>query len=384
MEVDVATLRRLLVARGVPATADDLSLLQAAKSPRHKLAVTLLSAWALEGRRLDPGLARELEWHRRRLARYRAVWARIDQAVPGAYLLKGLEIAGLYPPGLVREAGDLDVGVRRADDLWRIARLLEESGWQLTAFTVVRRDGQLETLAEFLLEGDEPEFLLEPFTVELKTIDIGSRARSQRIPDPAGSSTVKNLLALLAERWERPFRSRDVLDLALLLHCLRPEELPRLRAGLGTLGLWRPWRELHRAAARLGWVPAGLPPLADRERTLRPGAARRWRRLAARAHPVRVLALLAQRGVAEDRGRATDRLSDLLHRWLGVERLLALGLPLFGTPVGDQRAASLRLERRGRQLVAVSPVGSLLLVGGPARQDWIEEAMPSGDSGYRD
>jgi hypothetical protein len=159
----------------------------------------------------------------------------------------------------------------------------------------------------------------------------------------------------------------------LLLGALDRPELAQVGADLARTGLLPEWREAMRRIARLGWrPPVDLPApsaAAGRERLLRAGrAARRW------GSPVRALAAAAQSGVEDQAGRFADTASDLLHRWVGVRRVLAAGAPLFAVPLDDRQEPEWHLDEAGRQLVARTPIGSFLLVCGAARQEWLDEA----------
>jgi hypothetical protein len=105
----------------------------------------------------------------------------------------------------------------------------------------------------------------------------------------------------------------DAADDEALLRAARAEgnEL-----GATLLSLWeRDGRALTSAQ--------GAELAAHRERAARlvRGAAR-WSR------PVRLLARIAQSGVADESGRISDLAADLLDERIGAHRVLALGLPL--------------------------------------------------------
>ena len=365
-EVSAARLSQLL-AVDLP----DAELLRVAAEPRHKLAVLLLSAWRREGRELDPADAARLAAYEHRAEEYRRVWDGLRPVAPGMRQVKGLEIADRYPAGLVRGAGDMDLTCADLDEVWRGASRLAGAGWTLNALTLLPAPAGPGVLVEFHRPADPP--LTEPYGVELRTVDIATslRRRLIRLRHPE-QGVAKNIVALLAERWERAFRSRDVLDLAVLLPGL-PDD-GSLPAMLDETGLWPEWVELARKVAELGWLPPGAPPL-DAGRRRRELVARHARDLAGWSHPVRALGTLAQRTVDGDRGPGWDRFADVVHRRVGVRRLLAAGLPVFGVPLdADDRADRLVLVCRGGHLVARTPVGSLLLVGGACQQDWLSES----------
>lgn len=94
-------------------------------------------------------------------------------------------------------------------------------------------------------------------------------------------------------------------------------------------------------------------------------------------HPVKAATYWTQARLVDEREHpAAEWVSRLLGGRVDGEWLLRHGLPLFGVPLDpDRRTPELRLERRGRHLVARSPVGSFLLVAGVADASWLEEVQ---------
>ncbi|MET8097920.1 nucleotidyltransferase family protein [Streptomyces sp. NPDC005236] len=362
-------------------SASHEALLRTARDGRHKLAATLLSLWAEDGEPLTGAESAELRLHRERVEHYRLIWSRLRTVSPSAALLKGMTIAGLYPPGVLRAAGDLDVVCPEHEDLWSCARRLTEDGWEPAAFTVSpARPGDAVPLhlgAEFRSPAPEPS--PDPYAVGLFTAEIVTevRAPAWQLTRPSRSPLAACAVALVAERWERPFRSRDLLDLALLLQHLDGTGVGQLRTDLSRTGLWPEWREAVRAMARLGWRPAVTLP-RTRTAAARARLVRAARTTARWSSPVRATALIAQSGVEGEGGRLAELASDLAHRAIGARRLLGAGLPLFGVPLDDEPADRLRLDDVGRHLVARTPLGSFLLVSGAARREWLDEAGGGG------
>ncbi|MFF4537088.1 nucleotidyltransferase family protein [Streptomyces aureus] len=377
-EVSAATVLALL---GAGPTASRETVLRTARDGRHKLAATLLSLWARDGEELTEAEWAELRLHRARVEHYRGVWSRLRAVAPEAFLLKGMTIAGLYPPGVLRAAGDLDVVCTGHADLWSCARRLTADGWEPAAFTVspARKGDGVPVHLGVEFRSPAPEPSPDPYAVGLFTAEIVTdvRAPARRLTRPSRSPLAACAVALVAERWERPFRSRDLLDLALLLQHLDEQGVRQLRTDLTGTGLWPEWREAMDAVARLGRRPAvtlpGTRAAAARARLRRAArTAARW------SSPVRAPALIAQSGIEGEGGRLTELASDLTHRAIGARRLLGAGLPLFGVPLDDEVADALRLDDVGRHLVARTPLGSFLLVSGAARREWLEEAAGGG------
>jgi hypothetical protein len=380
-EVSVRTLARLLdtdEASLRDATSDREALLTKARSEGHKLAATLLSLLDLAGDPLSAEQRAELSVLRERSTFYGEVWKTLHALAPDAFILKGPVIGALYPAGVLRSASDLDVVCPTEAGLWACATHLQDQGWEVEALTVWRArtgdDLAHHVLAELMRPGpaDDAD---TPYAVGLVTAEIVTDTHGPAVqlarptPTPAASA-----VALLAERWERPFRSRDLLDLALLLAELDATGLAALRDGLTRAALWPAWREALREIHRLGLpLPAGLPEAGATAR--RVALARRARRIGAWIHPVRLPALIAQAGTdREDSHLVLDAASEVVHRWIGVHRVLAARLPAFAVPLGGPQAdvSRLRLVRAGRRLVARTPVGDFLLAGGAVREEWLD------------
>jgi hypothetical protein len=382
---DVSTGTVLALLGAEPSSARD-TLLRTARDGQHKLAATLLSLWAAGGEHLTDEERAELCLGRERIDRYLQTWKQLQELAPGIFLLNGMTIAALYPPGVLRSAGDLDVICPTHADLWTCARHLAANGWEWEALTLgpVRRGDSVSHHlgVEFRRSApdpsQEPAPPQEPYAIGLCTAEIVTDVRGPawQLARASRSPLAASTVALVAERWERSFRSRDLLDLALLLQNLDEEGVRQVHDDLARTGLWPEWREAMRGIVGLGWQPAVVlshtRAAAGRARLLRAArAALRW------SNPVRGLAFAAQSGIEGEGGRFADVASDLVHRRVGTRRLLAAGVPLFGVPLDGERAGHLRLDDAGRHLVARTPLGSFLLVSGAARQEWIDEA-----SGY--
>lgn len=380
LEVTVDVLRRLLWARGVPTSATDDELLEASRDEKHKLRITLLTAFAAEGRKLTAEEEAELAHYRARIELYREAWKQVHAVAPNAYRVKGEGIAQYYPEGVLRPSSDLDVVLRDPAELWAAAQRMMELGWEIGAFTVaVPPDGgDTDLLVEAQKGGDE-DFFGIAFGVELRNSDImtTSRQPASSVPDPHGSPLAANTVALLNERWERQFTSRDRLDAALMASRYSEADQAALVSALTATQMWPEWDEMSRELRRLGWLP-DMPLLrsAQRARSVRARriayGARMW------GHPMRTMAYIARGSIAVDRGRLVDSFGTFVGRHIGAHRVHRLGAPVFGVPLPDPADGvphELSLVRRGRHLVARSPVGEFLLVTSVCQQQWIEEAQ---------
>jgi len=392
----LSALRQLLVSRGVPADASDEALLTASRAARHKLHITVLSAREAAGQQLPPDQQAELAAYRDRLERYREAWSVVRDVAPHAQVVKGWTIGEHYPPGMLRAAGDLDV-VCPPGELWRAAAALIGRGWETEALTLFPASaGSAPDVSDWchvLMEVSRPagsDYIDEPYGVELRTADVATSLRvpARRLHGPPLPLAAANVLALAAERWERPFRTRDVYDLAILTGQLDQAGLDALDGALTTTMLWPEMRELAGLLRRSGIGPAPRQP-GDSRAAWRARAARLRRSAALWAHPLRAAGLLATSTVDTDRGARADRVAHAVQRRIGAWRLLQLGLPLFAVPLpagapparpADAGApdtgapAGLVLERRDPHLIARTPIGSFLMVAGSCPEAWLAEA----------
>jgi hypothetical protein len=375
LAIDSTLVARIMRAQGAPPGLGAQDLLEESRAPRHKLAVTLLSCYAVEGRLPTGGLA-QLAAHRARIERYAQTWARLRAAAPDAYLIKGPRIAACYPDGVLRAAGDLDVVIRDPLALWRAATVLRDHGWTVEALTLMprrRRGAGHDLLMSIKWPADS--VLPEPYEVELRTPDIATSVYHSpvQLPGGAGDPLAASVVALVAERRERQYTSRDLLDLTLLGARLSGTGWALVSDGLAAASLWPHWREIRARVARAGLDLPGAAPSGRRTRRqrLRHGTGR----LGTWAHPVRAAGLLATATVEVDRGRMADALARAVHERLGARRLLAAGVPLFGVMLdAEPSSARLELVDHGRRLLARTPVGTLLMVAVACPEQWLAEA----------
>lgn len=374
MDVSSAVVRRLLVSRGVSSTVDSHGLLDASRSPSHKLAITLLSCWATEGHPLDAGQRAVLDAYRDRADRYARIWARLREVAPTAHLVKGPLIAAHYPAGVVRAAGDLDVVDPNVSELWQAAAVLVGDGWRVYAFTVLPYPGGHDVLLSIQQAPDGA--IADPYEVELRTPDVAtSLTRTPVRFDPTEAEPVaSSIIGLAAERFERRFTSRDILDLGVLSAVLTDSGRAALAEALTTARLWPAYRQLCRLLDRAD-LPGRAPLPQNRPRTRRQRVTDPLHQARVWSHPLRAAGLLAINTADADRGRAADRFARVLHERFGARRLLRAGVPLFGVPVDDERADRLRLVDRGHRLIARTPVGTFLLTAGACPQEWLSDLV---------
>jgi hypothetical protein len=331
-------------------------------------AATLYSAWQAEGGLLNAGLRHELTAARARIDYYRGVADRLRAQVPGLTSIKGLEVADLYPAGLARAMNDLDFVASSERELWQAVALLVDDGWDTDTATFNRTGGALQVLVSLRRPHEDP--YLMPYGVELATFySLGNFCGVPPLLNlPVGWRTpaIKNTLMLLCERFEQPYRARDLVDAALLLSSVRGDDLTVLHEALTQMRLRAEYAELASLVDRAGLDPLPAPPGGGwaaslaRARRFAGGAGFFRRPLAGTARHLQRRQMGARPGRAERWAwAATQR---LLPVGPGVSAgVLGFGLPLDGpAPAADGAI----LHKRGRQAWVDTPVGRFLLTIG--------------------
>jgi hypothetical protein len=344
------------------------------RQSQPSFAATLFSAWQAEGVVLDPGIRHDLELASARNDLYRTVAAELTRQVPTLVPLKGLEVAERYPAGIVRAMNDVDLVAPGEPELWRAVALLLGAGWELHTATFLRIGRTLHVMASLRRDHESPFAL--PYGVEVATYtalgDLGGVPPLVALPPEWRSPAVKNTLMLLFERFEQPYRARDLVDACVLLSPATDDDRTHLAAAVTRLGLHPEYAELARLVARttLPALPA-LPGTSGRR------ARTRLRRLVRvggqlRRPVVGTARHLQRRTIAGDSRWFEHRPWAELQRRLAVPSavrggLLAFGFPLAGTPA---RGNSAVIHQRSGMCWADTPVGRFLLTIG----DDVEEA----------
>ncbi|MGW0801466.1 hypothetical protein [Nonomuraea sp. NPDC002799] len=325
-------------------------VLHVARCEQPSLVATLLSAWESEGQRLSPALTHELAQQRGRMAFYREQWERLpDRPVS----LKGLEFADRYPGGLLRYMNDLDLWVPERDRLWTLTGWLLAQGWSMHTATFVRFGGGIEVIVSLRRLPDDPHGL--PYGIELSTLAyIGDGIGAPHRTGAPQDQVVKNLLALVYERFEQRYRARDLVDAAVLLGGADEATLARCALAIGEAEVWPEYAELARLLERSPFDVPELP--GERRAQVRQSRSRRRARvLRALRRPLRLAATTLQLRRPE---------SALLER-LSPRAALKSGLILFALPVeGGELTDVLTLREHGGALWAHTPVGRFILVHG--------------------
>jgi hypothetical protein len=338
------------------------------RQAQPSFAATLYSAWEAEGAELSPALRAELEAVRARVDLYRSVAASVMSAVSGLTTIKGLEVAALYPSGLVRYMNDLDFVASGEHELWQAVSFLLEDGWDLDTATFSHIGGAPQVMVSLRRENEDRYQL--PYGIELATYytlgNQGGIPRVLRLPAQWTTPAIKNTLMLLHERYEQPFRARDVLDAALLHESLRDGEVDALHRGVVTLGLAVEYAELVRLIRDAG---LGSPPrIPGGEWTTARVRARRLTRGASFfTRPLYGTARHLQRRLMMGApGRVESMLWARVQRRLPVLPAVRAGLLAFGLPLDGPRPAvtAAVLCQRGELAWADTPVGRFLLTTG--------------------
>lgn len=329
---------------------------------RHQpsLLATLCSAW----HGLNAGLTFELESQRARNDFYRVLAASLDS--PEVIPLKGLEVGRLYPDGWVRYMNDLDYHVVNPDALWEVAASLIERDWTLDSGTFTRVNNSLQVLLGFRLP--HPDRYQLPYGVELTTyVSLGDLGAVPPVlaltPDLV---PVKNLMMLLFERFEQPFRARDLVDGALLIESVEQGAVERM---LDRLDLWPEFAELASLLAR-----AELPsPRIPRAAVAKARRRRAGRVLKSSLSPAGLARRTQQRMVA----RGLPSVGRRAFERVGARWALDSGLLCFGLPVRRDatwgRSDRVRVGGSADLTWVDTPVGRFLLTPGDELPSSAEE-----------
>ncbi|MFE5867720.1 hypothetical protein ACFQ6V_03580 [Streptomyces roseifaciens] len=310
-------------------------LLAAARKAHYTLPYLVLSALHRDDHPMSAAARETLERALRRARHYEDVLAGITARVP-VQVIKGPLLARVYPEGLLRPQGDLDLVAEDEPDLWRAVRLLMSEPPLYVGVSVLGAPGRHVVVTMTWQPEDpllDPELRVEVATAALVGDDAAVPIRPRMPADPLTA----NLLALAEERFQRPFHPRDAIDVHLL-GAAEPEPPAGLVPAVVTYRLAPEVRELLAYAAQrlplgsLSGIGAALDTAAEEE--------------------------LAR--------RAAHRTPDAQDT--GTPGALAAGRPLYGMPLrpADGRAHwdRARLHSFHDDALLLTPVGDYLLVSG--------------------
>jgi hypothetical protein len=338
------------------------------RQSQPSLTATLLSAWQAEGRELSPALRSELDVDRARVDYYRTVSADVMSKVPGLTSVKGLEILDLYPAGWTRRLNDLDLIAASESDLWLACDLLIADGWEIDTATFSYFAGAVQVMTSMRRLSDDPYDI--PYGIELATYyalgNFGAISPLAQMPESWRVPAIKNIIMLLYERYEQPFRARDLIDVVFLHDALRGDELADLHEAVVSLRLGVEYSELIALVEKVGlqplpsWPARRLATSAIRARRLARGASYFLRPVAATGRHMQ------RRLITGEIGRAESRAWDVVQRYLPVPAAMSGGLLAFGLPLDGPRpvVTSTVLYRRADLAWADTPLARFLLTIG--------------------
>jgi hypothetical protein len=356
-------------------TSEDIAeIVEIVRKAEPKFAATLFSAWQAEGVELSPALREEVAEITARVEFYRSVAARLRAEVDSLTTVKGLEVGALYPPGLVRYQADLDFITFHEPDLWRAVGLLTDDGWTVDTGTFSYLGGRLALMISVRKPCDNPFRIA--YGVELSTYyTLGNQGGIPpiiKLPDQWLNPPVKNMIMLLHERYEQPFRARDLVDAALLHRSMSEADRRAVHEAIISLNLALAYSELIKLVNAAGLGP--MPPLpGGLLMTAWSAAARATRASSFLARPITGTGRHLQRRLmmakpSRAEGIVWDRVQRRLHPAAAVRAgWLGFGLPVTG-PLPDETVAVLR--ERGEHGWVDTPAGRFLLTVG----DYVNEA----------
>ncbi len=327
-------------------------IVELVRKVQPNFAPSIFSAWAAEGKKLSPLLQYEVEAVTSRLDFYRSITDKLKSEMPFLTTVKGLEVGALYPEGIVRHQNDLDFISLTEPQLWQAVGLVTDLGWYVRTATFVRLDGALHIMVNMCLPHEDE--YQQAHHIEFGTYySLGNqggippviRFRDEWINPP----TVKNFLMLLHERYEQPYRARDLVDAALLGASLTDANWATLHEATVELGLAVAYVELSSWSADEHAAPAAASRRAA-HRDRRPRAQGRQRAcffaqpLTGTGHH------LQRRTMLSKPGRAEGLVWDAVQRQLPVVRAVNSGMLAFGLPIGGPRPGikAAELHSRGR------------------------------------
>ncbi|MFJ3789518.1 hypothetical protein [Kitasatospora sp. NPDC090091] len=292
-------------------------LLRRARASR-RLPYLVLSSLARDDVRMGEPARAELRRARARADHY-ARLARDLARATGIRAIRGLPLAGYYPPGLLRPQNDLDLVAPGEAALWQaVIRLVTEHPVERIEVTLLG-DRPHHTAVTVQWPADDP--LVDPwYRVRLVTAALaGDGAGVPVRPYLVADDHVECLIALAEEGLTRAFRPDDVVDVAALAgQPFEPDETAAVIAA---------YRVAPEAAALLDLAAAHTPlgRLAPVRAALEAELAPEHRR--------RAEAAVAPRGLA--RHGSLLRRTVIRHDWDEAQLLPTPDATVLLTPVAD-------------------------------------------------
>lgn len=384
MDLTAANLVEALAVCSGKRSEDVAKIVEIARKTEPSFCATLYSAWQAEGMHLSPALREELAATTRRVEFYREVAARLRAELPSFTTIKGLEVAALYPPGLVRYMSDLDLITFSEPDLWWAVSLLMADGWSVDTATFAHLGGSLRMMVGMRMPAEDP--FSPVYEIELANYyTLGNRGSIPpivKMPSQWLNPPVKNMIMLLHERYEQPFRVKDVVDAALLHRSMREPDRRALHDAVVSLGLVLAYSELIKLVNDAGLGP--LPPLPGGSLTIARATAMRLARGASFfARPLTGTARHLQRRLITGKpGRAENVVWELVERHLHPATALRAGLLGFGLAISGPNPDMTRavLRQRGDYAWVDTPACRFLLTLGDFVSETAVEELSGDDA----
>lgn len=311
------------------------ALVRAARRAVVTLPPLVFSLLEREGTALGPLARAELDLARRKAERYDELVADLPA---GARLVKGPLLAGLFPHGVRRPVGDVDVVAADEEAMWRVVRYVRERvPVSDMGYAVMDAGGRRHHVVT--LEWPAEDELCDLMKVEVATAavtgDFGAVPPFTALPV---NDLVAHLLVLAERGLSQDFGVRDAVDTIVLLAngLLESDELlPAV------------------VAAKLAPEVSGLFAHV-REHTGDETLAHWEEQLAAPAK--------------DELSRRSAHRSEVDRECPDLEQRLSAGLPVFGMFLGwaaePGRSAATEFRRFDRGTLALTPEADYLLVGG--------------------
>jgi len=296
---------------------------------RAGLLPTWLSCVVAQDQPISSAAREHLDRVRRSVATLHAIGEELSTA-HHVTVIKGPRIAAHYPPRLLRQSGDTDLVARDEATLWAcVLDLSARHGAVPQGVNLLQSANAVHLVVAMRWPAEEP-LLDKPLGADISTCAFSGDTRGVPVRAPVlADDDLCSLFAVAEERFQHPFRAKDLLDLAVLAEVLDrrfgdrlTELVPELAADLCLAP------ELRQLIRKTGdWVD--LPAV--------------WEDVAARLRP------LAQ----EEKAHRSTRQD--------IPRLR------FGFPLANARstAPELRIHPFDEGELAVTPLGVCLLVDSP-------------------
>lgn len=378
-ELSAGFLEHLITELGEPLDSSPRSLLE--EADLHEMKVLLASAWQSEGTEISPPIAYEVEMFRTRFDNHRKLFSELSHDVPRLRVVKGYEVADLYPQGWVRGGKDLDVQAADQSDVWTASRWLLDRGWSCSSVFLQRIEGS-DTVITVLRSGSLDPMFMRPETIEVGSVAFvgnfyGLKPRLASSLQNKLTGNLLHLVGILEQRLERLLVARDVVDAIVLFREIDEQELPALWDVIDKLDFWKEWNQLAYVLDYLELVPNEVLSPARLKPIQRSSALRRRRRALRQAVKPATLVrgFLHEVSARNFDSQLARRAASELPKVVSPATMYRAGLPLVGVPVSTEPAADqVETELIDGRFVVRCPLGIYLAIAGSFFEpEWIVE-----------